>query len=44
MKPSLQELDEYIAKYGFNDTTGIKPIEVAMFVNAKRKDKENEQT
>ena len=42
MKPSKQELDEYINKYGPNDTTDISPIEVAMFVNAKRKDKENE--
>ena len=42
MKPLLQELDEYIAKYGFNDTTDISPIRVAMFVNKKRKDKEND--
>lgn len=41
-KPSLQELDEYIAKYGFNDTTGIDNMRVAMFVNAKRKDREND--
>jgi len=36
------ELDEYVAKYGFNDTTDIDDINVAMFVNAKRKEKEND--
>ena len=41
-KPSLQELDEYIAKYGFNDKTDIDDMRTAMFVNAKRKDRENE--
>ena len=39
---SLQELDEYILKYGYNDTTGIDDMRVAMFVNKKRKDKEND--
>lgn len=34
-------MDEYIAKYGNDNETGIEEIKIAMNVNAIRKDKEN---
>lgn len=36
---NYKELDEYIAKYGNDNETGIEDISIAMNVN--RKDKEN---
>lgn len=36
-----KELDEYIAKYGFDNDTGIDNMPVAMTVNKIRKDKDN---
>lgn len=38
---NYKELDEYIAKYGNDNETGIKDIAIAMQVNSIRKDKEN---
>lgn len=38
---SLNELDEYVSKYGFDNETGIEDIKIAMAVNKTRKDKEN---
>ena len=38
---NYKELDEYIAKYGNDNKTGIEDISIAMNVNAIRKDKEN---
>ena len=38
---NYKELDEYIAKYGNDNKTGIEDIKIAMKVNAIRKDKEN---
>lgn len=38
---NYKELDEYIAKYGNDNETGIEDITIAMNVNAIRKDKEN---
>lgn len=37
---NYKEMDEYIAKYGKNNETGIEDIAIAMNVNAIRKDKE----
>lgn len=36
-----KELDEYVAKYGFDNNTDIENMSVAMAVNKNRKDKEN---
>lgn len=38
---NYKEMDEYIAKYGNDNKTGIEDISIAMSVNAIRKDKEN---
>ena len=37
---NYKELDEYIAKYGNDNETGIEDISIAMDVNKIRKDKE----
>ena len=37
---NYKELDEYIAKYGNDNETGIEDISIAMQVNSIRKDKE----
>lgn len=36
-----KELDEYVSKYGFDNTTDIDDMKIAMMVNKSRKDKEN---
>ena len=36
----LKELDEYVAKYGFDNKTGIDDMQTAITVNKIRKDKE----
>ncbi len=36
-----KELDEYVAKYGFDNNTDIENMPIAMAVNKIRKDKEN---
>ena len=38
---NYKELDEYIAKYGNDNETGIEDITIAMNVNAIRKGQEN---
>lgn len=38
------ELDEYIAKYGYDNETDIPNTAVAMAVHKKRRDKENANT
>ena len=38
---NYKEMNEYIAKYGNDNETGIENISIAMNVNAIRKDKEN---
>lgn len=40
MRTSYIELDEYINEYGYNNETDIEDINIAMSVNAIRKDKE----
>ena len=40
---NYKELDEYIAKYGNDNETGIEDITIAMNVNKIRKEKEKWQ-
>ena len=35
-------MDEYVAEYGFENTTVIENLKIAMFVNKRRKDREKE--
>lgn len=37
---NYKEMDEYIAKYGNDNKTGIEDITIAMTVNAIKKEKE----
>lgn len=36
-------IDEYIAKYGEDNTTGIPKMEIALFVNKVRKEKDERE-
>lgn len=36
-------IDEYIAKYGDDNTTGIPNMETALFVNKARKEKDERE-
>lgn len=38
---NYKEMDEYIAKYGNDNETGIEDIAIAMNVNSIRKGKDN---
>lgn len=38
---TIQELDEFVANYGFDNETDIEDMQVAMNVTRIRKDREN---
>lgn len=43
LRKAEKYIDEYIAKYGDDNTTGIPNMEIALFVNKARKEKDERE-